>query len=266
MKAAETATQPVVQAIGLKKTYYTDEMAVPVLHGIDLTVMPGDFVAIMGSSGSGKSTFMNIVGCLDQPTGGKYVLDGVDVSTLSDDRLAEVRNNKIGFVFQSFNLLPRTSALENVELPMVYDDHADMRAARKRAGELLRMVGLGGREDHTPNRLSGGQMQRVAIARALIKDPALLLADEPTGNLDSKTSVEIMSVFQRLNDAGKTIVLVTHEDDIARHARRVVFLKDGRVLSDKRVEDRLIAQEPTAAAGRYGSPAHPVGAISSGGS
>ena len=217
------------------KTYHVGEVKVPALRGISLDVAAGDFVTVSGPSGSGKSTCMHILGCLDRPTTGEYVLDGRDVSRLSADELAAVRNRKIGFVFQGFNLLARTSALENVELPMLY---AGVEGAerRRRASEALRSVGLAGREQNHPNQLSGGQQQRVAIARALVNDPKLILADEPTGALDSRTSVEVMEIFQRLNrERGITLVLVTHEPDIAAYADRIAVFKDGRIQKDYEV-------------------------------
>jgi putative ABC transport system ATP-binding protein len=231
----------VIRVADLVKIYRMGDVEVRALDGVTLSVGQGEFVAVMGSSGSGKSTFMNIIGCLDRPTSGKYRLDGEDVSELSRDDRAEIRNAKIGFVFQSFNLLSRTSAIENVELPLLYarDTHAADHRAEK-ARRCLAMVGLTGREDHLPNQLSGGQQQRVAIARAMINDPAIVLADEPTGNLDSRTSEDVMSVFQALNARGKTIVLITHEPDIAKFARRMVVFKDGRVLSDEPVEQRRV--------------------------
>jgi putative ABC transport system ATP-binding protein len=215
------------------------EVEVRALDGVTLSIFPGEFVAVMGPSGSGKSTFMNIVGCLDRPTSGRYFLDGVDVSGLDRDARAEIRNGKIGFVFQSFNLLSRTSAIENVELPLIYSATGiSARERVERARQCLEIVGLQGREDHHPSQLSGGQQQRVAIARALINDPKLILADEPTGNLDTKTSEEVMAVFQRLNDDGKTVVLITHEPDIAEHAKRAVVFRDGRVVDDRAVAER----------------------------
>jgi putative ABC transport system ATP-binding protein len=230
---------PVIEIRGLTKVYNLGEVEVRALDGVDLTVEEGEFIAIMGPSGSGKSTLMNIIGCLDRPTSGTYVLDGADVSSLSRDQRALIRNAKIGFVFQSFNLLARTSALENVELPLLYGDLAASRKERHRAGmEALVRVGLQDREGHYPSQLSGGQQQRVAIARALVTDPAIVLADEPTGNLDSRTSVEIMGIFQDLNDSGKTIVLITHEADIAHHAKRIVHVRDGKIQ-----EDELIQQQ-----------------------
>jgi putative ABC transport system ATP-binding protein len=219
-----------IQLEGVTKAYQMGKAEVPVLHGVDLTVDDGDMVAIMGPSGSGKSTMMNILGCLDVPTNGRYVLDGTDVSSLSNNQLAKVRSRKIGFVFQSFNLIPRTSAIRNVELPLVY---AGVRARRNPARLALEQVGLGDRQKHMPNELSGGQQQRVAIARALINDPAILLADEPTGNLDTIASLEIMTLLSGLNDAGCTVVLITHEEEIARFAKRVVRLRDGRIVSDQ---------------------------------
>jgi putative ABC transport system ATP-binding protein len=229
----------VIRVADLVKIYRMGDVEVRALNGVSLSVQSGEFVAVMGSSGSGKSTFMNIIGCLDRPTSGQYFLDGHDVSELSRDDRAEIRNAKIGFVFQSFNLLARTSALENVELPLLYakDPHAtDLR--EQKARQCLAMVGLAGREDHYPNQLSGGQQQRVAIARSMINDPAIVLADEPTGNLDSRTSEDVMAVFQDLNRSGKTVVLITHEPDIARFARRVVVFKDGKVLTDDVVEQQ----------------------------
>jgi putative ABC transport system ATP-binding protein len=217
------------------KTYHLGDMPLQVLHGVTLRIDPGDSVAIMGSSGSGKSTLMNILGCLDKPTSGHYRLDGRDVSRLSRGDLAEVRNRTIGFVFQNFNLLSRTSALENVELPLIYAG-VGTRERTRRAKASLERVGLADRLDHHPSQLSGGQQQRVAIARALVSNPKLILADEPTGNLDSRTSVEIMALFQELGASGITVVLVTHEPDIATYARRVIVLKDGLVKDDHRQE------------------------------
>jgi putative ABC transport system ATP-binding protein len=217
------------------RVYRMGEVEVRALAGVDLSIERGEFVAIMGASGSGKSTLMHILGCLDRPTSGTYRLDGVDVSTLGANAQAEIRNHRIGFVFQSFNLLPRTSALENVELPLVYGDGAlGARERRRRAKEALARVGLQGREHHYPSQLSGGQQQRVAIARSLVTDPPLVLADEPTGNLDSTTSHEVMAVFAELHRAGKTIVLITHEQDIAAFAERRVQLRDGKVVEDRR--------------------------------
>jgi putative ABC transport system ATP-binding protein len=226
----------------VRKTYKTGEVEVQAVRGVSIEIGHGEFVALMGSSGSGKSTLMNILGCLDRPTSGRYYLDGEDVSSLSRDALADTRNRKLGFVFQNFNLLARTSALENVELPLLYSDVALTGAQlREKAEQVLSAVGLEGRGDHTPSQLSGGQQQRVAIARALINDPEVLLADEPTGNLDSRTSVEVMEIFQSLNGKGITIIMVTHEPDIASYARRNIVMKDGLVRSDHLVERRLSA-------------------------
>ena len=231
-----------VKLVDVHKTYRTGEMEVHAVRGVSLEIRPGEFVALMGASGSGKSTLMNILGCLDRPTSGHYVLDGADVSGLDRDRLADIRNRKIGFVFQNFNLLPRTSARENVELPLVYSGQRLTNAQlREKADLVLGSVGLAGREDHHPSQLSGGQQQRVAIARALVNDPEVVLADEPTGNLDSRTSVEIMGIFQQLNERGITIIMVTHEQDIANYAQRNVVMRDGLVLSDKVVTQTLNA-------------------------
>ncbi|PTL84188.1 ABC transporter ATP-binding protein [Vitiosangium sp. GDMCC 1.1324] len=224
---------PLIALRGVSKIYRTGDVEVAALRGVDFSVEAGEFVAIMGSSGSGKSTLMNILGCLDRPTAGQYLLDGQDVSRLDRNDLAIVRNRTLGFVFQSFNLLARTTALENVELPMLYAG-VPARERRKRAREALERVGLGARLDHHPRQLSGGQQQRVAIARALVSRPRVILADEPTGNLDSRTSVEVMALFQELRHEGITLVLVTHEPDIAGYAGRVVVVKDGRILSDRR--------------------------------
>ncbi len=224
-----------IEVDGLTKTYETGEVAVAALQGVTCAIAAGEFVAIMGPSGSGKSTFMHILGCLDTPTSGTYRLDGQLVSTMTRDERARIRNKKLGFVFQTFNLLPRTSALENVELPLLYNG-ATAESRRTRALDRLHEVGLQGREQHHPNQLSGGQQQRVAIARALINDPPLLLADEPTGNLDSRTSLEILGIFQRLNRAqGITVVLVTHEPDIAAYAGRIIAFRDGRIVKDDAV-------------------------------
>src|SRR2546423_6647883 len=232
----------VVKLRDVHKTYRTGDVDVHAVRGVSLEIARGEFVALMGASGSGKSTLMNILGCLDRPTSGRYYLDGEDVSSLSRDDLADVRNRKLGFVFQNFNLLARTSALENVELPLLYSEIALTNAQlREKAEQVLAAVGLEGREDHTPSQLSGGQQQRVAIARALINDPAVLLADEPTGDLDSRTSVEVMEIFQSLNDKGITIVMVTHEVDIASYARRNIVMKDGLVRNEMMVENRLNA-------------------------
>src|SRR5437016_12088 len=227
----------VVKLTDVYKTYRTGDVEVQAVRGVSLEIQRGEFVALMGASGSGKSTLMNILGCLDRPTSGRYLLDDADVSALDRDRLADIRNHKLGFVFQSFNLLPRTSARENVELPLLYGTHRLTHAQlREKADAVLASVGLAGREDHHPSQLSGGQQQRVAIARALVNDPEVVLADEPTGNLDSRTSVEIMQLLRNLNDQGKTIIMVTHETDIAAWARRVVRMRDGRIETDERNE------------------------------
>lgn len=233
----------VIKIVGLSKIYKVGEVEVHALRSIDLTINEGEFVAIMGASGSGKSTLMNLIGCLDKPTSGEYFLDGVNTHILSANDYAKIRNQKIGFVFQGFNLLARTTALENVELPLMYDRHNRIKDPAKKAVEVLERVGLGDRIDHEPNQLSGGQQQRVAIARALVNEPSLILADEPTGNLDSKMSVEVFSLFQKLNDEGITIVLVTHERDFAKFAKRIVELKDGKVIRDTSINDRLIGTE-----------------------
>ena len=233
----------VVKLIDVHKVYRTGEMEVPAVRGVSLDIRRAEFVALMGASGSGKSTLMNILGCLDRPTSGRYFLDDADVSGLDRDRLADIRNRKIGFVFQNFNLLPRTSARENVELPLLYNPQRLTNAQlREKADRVLASVGLAGREDHHPSQLSGGQQQRVAIARALINDPEVVLADEPTGNLDSRTSIEIMGIFQQLNERGITIVMVTHEQDIASYAQRNVVMRDGIVLSDRVVSQRSAAE------------------------
>ena len=229
----------IVSLIDVGKTYRTGEMEVLAVRGVSLEIKRGEFVALMGASGSGKSTLMNILGCLDRPTTGHYLLDGADVSGLDRDQLADIRNRKIGFVFQNFNLLPRTSARENVELPLVYSAQRLTNAElRERADRVLASVGLAGREDHHPSQLSGGQQQRVAIARALINEPEVLLADEPTGNLDSRTSVEIMAIFQQLNERGITVIMVTHEPDIAAYAKGNVMTRDGVILNDHPVSQR----------------------------
>lgn len=228
-----------IEVKDLKKTYKIGSIDVPALKGVSFKVEYGEFVAIMGPSGSGKSTLMNLIGCLDRPTGGTYKLDGTDASRLSDAARAEVRNRKIGFVFQSFNLLPRMSALKNTMLPMMYSSiRKDVKAARR----ALDSVGLGHRFHHTPMQLSGGEQQRVAVARALVNDPPVIFGDEPTGNLDSATGVEIMAIFQRLNNEGKTVIIVTHEPDIAQHAKRILRFRDGLLESDEPVTDQLIAK------------------------
>ncbi len=219
------------------KIYRLGEVEVHALRGVSIEVNEGEFLAIMGPSGSGKSTLMNIIGCLDTPTSGKYYLEGIEVSRLSRNELAKIRNKKIGFVFQTFNLLPRTSALENVELPLFYNNTSAKERKRK-AMEALKAVGLEGREKHTSAQLSGGEQQRVAIARALVTNPAIILADEPTGNLDTRSSIEIMSIFQRLNEEGRTIILVTHENDISQYAKRLVKIRDGKIVSDGLIEKR----------------------------
>ena len=234
----------VVKLEAIEKVYQTGDVDVHAVRPLSLEIGKGEFVAFMGASGSGKSTLMNLLGCLDRPTTGRYLLDGVDVSHLERDELATIRNRKLGFVFQSFNLLARTSALENVELPLLYGErHYSAREMYEKAQHALSLVGLAARADHHPNELSGGQQQRVAIARALINDPEMLLADEPTGNLDSRTSIEIMGVFQKLNDQGITILMVTHEPDIAAYTKRNIVMRDGRILSDVRVGARLLAEE-----------------------
>lgn len=233
---------PLISVRNLKKIYRMGEIDVHALRGVSLDIHNGEFVAIMGASGSGKSTFMNILGCLDVPTSGDFFLEGVPVAQMSKTEQARIRSRKIGFVFQGFNLLSRTSALENVELPMMYQG-LPARERRERAMEALKAVGLEKRYDHKPNELSGGQQQRVAIARALATHPSIILADEPTGNLDSKTSIEIMAIFQRLNDQGITIALVTHETDIAQYAKRNIVFRDGRVIRDRVVEKRLNPEE-----------------------
>ncbi len=229
----------VVKLVDVHKTYHTGDVDVHAVRGVSLEIQRGEFVALMGASGSGKSTLMNILGCLDRPTSGRYVLDDADVSVLDRDQLADIRNHKLGFVFQSFNLLPRTSARENVELPLLYGTrHLISAQLREKADAVLASVGLAGREDHHPSQLSGGQQQRVAIARALVNDPEVVLADEPTGNLDSRTSVEIMGIFQQLNERRITIIMVTHEQDIASYARRNVVMRDGVILKDFNVTQR----------------------------
>ena len=230
--------RPVIELAGVKKIYASGKNKVTALRGVDLTVTPGEMIAVMGSSGSGKSTLMNVLGCLDVPTEGRYVLDGVRVDGMTKNQLADLRNQKLGFVFQGFNLLARTSALDNVELPLLYDRAGRWKHTKAMAKEALERVGLGERVDHHPSELSGGQQQRVAIARALVTQPTLLLADEPTGNLDSRTTVEVMALFQALNEQGITIVLVTHEPEVASYAKRVVEFRDGRIRKDHPVLGR----------------------------
>ena len=237
---------PLITLSGVTKVYLMGDIEVQALRGIDLRIEEGEFVAIMGASGSGKSTLMNLIGCLDQPTTGTYVLEGIDVADLVDDDLAVIRNRKIGFVFQSYNLIPRSTALHNVEMPLIYAGDTDQR--EERAMAALELVGLADRAHHQPSELSGGQQQRVAIARALITEPAILLADEPTGNLDSESSVEIMTLLKKLNEEGRTIVLITHEPDIAAFAGRVVRLRDGRIISDELQAHRAKGNEAEAEA------------------
>lgn len=236
--------QAVIDIQGITKTYVNGKLSVPVLHGIDLQVNKGEFVSIMGPSGSGKSTFMNILGCLDRPTTGSYRLNGDEVATLSDDELAFVRNKQIGFVFQSFNLLTKLTAVENVALPMIYAG-MDKKTRNERAAALLASVGLGDRMDHLPSELSGGQRQRVAIARALANNPAIIMADEPTGNLDSKSTIDVMNIFRGLYDEGRTIILVTHEPEIATYASRNVVLRDGLIVEDYQNHNMTPVQEVT---------------------
>ncbi len=260
-------SQPVIRIRDLYRIYRMGGSEVRALDGISLDVHRGEFVAIMGPSGSGKSTLMNIVGCLDRPTVGSYVLDGVEISNLDRDRRAEIRNDKIGFVFQNFNLLARTNALENVELPLLYSAKTDLTDAerRARARRCLERVGLAERWDHTSAQLSGGQQQRVAIARSLVNDPAILLADEPTGNLDSRTSEEVIAIFQALNEEGRTVVLITHDTEIAEFAQRIVAFRDGKIITDHQVADRRRAvpgsfEDAAPAAGTPASPPAPPAA------
>jgi putative ABC transport system ATP-binding protein len=245
--------QPVVELRGITKTYRLGGATVHALAGVDLRVDPGEMVAVMGQSGSGKSTLMNVLGCLDRPTAGEYLLAGRAVARLRDDELAEVRNRTIGFVFQSFNLLPRLTALQNVELPLIYRDEP-ARQRREASREALEAVGLAGRLHHLPAQLSGGQQQRVAVARALAARPRLLLADEPTGNLDSRSGREVMALFQDLNDRGMTLILVTHDAGIGHHCRRIVSVLDGRVVGDEPVGGRLLARNPAPAGIGSGPP------------
>jgi len=233
----------IIEIKGVRKDYHVGEVTVHALRGVDLKIEEGEFVAIMGVSGSGKSTMLNILGCLDKPTHGEYLLDGVDVHTLNKDATARLRNKKLGFVFQAYNLLPRTTTLENVELPLFYNSKVGSRERKEKAVNALDAVGLADRMHHMPNQLSGGQQQRVAIARSLVNDPVLILADEPTGNLDTRTSFEIMDLFQDLNSKGRTIVYVTHEPDIARFATRNVIFRDGKIQRESIVNDRLYARD-----------------------
>jgi putative ABC transport system ATP-binding protein len=245
--STSTSNAPVIQLRDLAKAYQTGEVEVKAVCGVTLEIQRGEFVAVMGASGSGKSTLMNIVGCLDQPTGGNYLLDGVGIAALDRKQLAILRNKKLGFVFQSFNLLARTTALENVELPMFYSHPLiPLRTRRDRALQALEKVGLGDRVRHHPSQLSGGQQQRIAVARALVNQPELVLADEPTGNLDSRTSIEIMGLFQELNESGITIIMVTHELDIAAYCKRIVVMRDGLIIGDHRNENRRQAREERA--------------------
>jgi putative ABC transport system ATP-binding protein len=245
--SASTNNLAVIQLCGVRKSYKTGEVEVEAVRGVDLEVHRGEFVAVMGASGSGKSTLMNIIGCLDKASGGNYLLDGVDVAGRNRKQLAALRNHKLGFVFQSFNLLARTSALENVELPLFYTHPlGSLRERRQRAKEALEKVGLANRSGHHPSQLSGGQQQRIAIARALVNKPELVLADEPTGNLDTRTSIEIMGLFQALNESGITVVMVTHELDIAAYCKRVVVMRDGQIISDSQTERHLIAHQELA--------------------
>lgn len=232
-----------IEIMQLKKDYYVGEVTVHALKGVDMTVNEGEFVAIMGASGSGKSTMLNIIGCLDKPTSGDYILDGISISALSRNDLSSLRNRKLGFVFQTYNLLPRTNALDNVELPLMYNNTIKTKERKERAQAALESVGLADRMYHKPNQLSGGQQQRVAIARSLVNDPVVILADEATGNLDTRTSYEIMALFQELNSKGKTIVFVTHEPDIARCATRNIIFKDGHIQRESEVKDRINSLE-----------------------
>jgi putative ABC transport system ATP-binding protein len=239
----DNTLKTIIKTVELTKTYKVGEVEVHALNSVNLQINEGEFVAIMGASGSGKSTLMNLLGCLDQPSTGDYFLDGINTSKLSKNEYATIRNQKIGFVFQGFNLLSRTTALENVELPLMYDRNMRIVNPKAKAEEVLTRVGLADRMDHQPNQLSGGQQQRVAIARALVNEPSLILADEPTGNLDSRMSVEVLGLFQKLNNEGITVVLVTHERDFAKFAKRIVELKDGKIIKDFVIKDRLDADE-----------------------
>lgn len=233
----------IIKTVHLTKTYKVGEIDVPALKAVNIVIEKGEFVAIMGASGSGKSTLMNLLGCLDMPTSGDYFLDGQNTSKMTKNEYASIRNQKIGFVFQGFNLLPRTTALENVELPLMYDRAGKIKEPLKMAEQALERVGLGDRIHHIPSQLSGGQQQRVAIARALVNEPSIILADEPTGNLDSKTSVEVFHLFQQLNEEGITVVMVTHERDFAAFAKRIIEMRDGKVIKDGLIKDRLSAAE-----------------------
>jgi len=235
--------ETIIKTVNMTKTYKVGEINVPALKSVNLSVNKGEFVAIMGASGSGKSTLMNLLGCLDTPTSGEYFINGTNTSNLTKNEYANIRNQKIGFVFQGFNLLPRTTALENVALPLMYDRLGKVKDQRVLALEALEKVGLTDRTHHEPNQLSGGQQQRVAIARALVNQPAIILADEPTGNLDSKTSIEIFCLFQQLNEEGITIIMVTHERDFAAFAKRIIEMRDGKIIKDFQIKDRLIAEE-----------------------
>ncbi|MEJ1960191.1 MAG: ABC transporter ATP-binding protein [Gammaproteobacteria bacterium] len=252
--AALAATPDVIRVEGVTKVYHMGSQTVHALRGVDMKVKRGEMIAVMGHSGSGKSTLMNMLGCLDVPTAGNYYLDGVRVNGLTKNQLADLRNQKLGFVFQGFNLLARTSALENVELPLLYDRSGKKRDTRALAQRSLERVGLGKRVDHHPSELSGGQQQRVAIARALVTTPTVLLADEPTGNLDSRTSVEIMALFQELNEEGVTILIVTHEPDIACYAKRLVEVRDGQILRDEPMPDRRLAADDLRVLGASSDP------------
>jgi putative ABC transport system ATP-binding protein len=242
-KSEKIFMKTLIDIIKLRKDYYVGEVTVRALKGVDMKIMEGEFVAIMGASGSGKSTMLNIIGCLDKPSEGDYILDGTNISDMSKNQLAALRNRKLGFVFQSYNLLPRTSALDNVELPLMYNSTIKTKERRERAKAALESVNLIDRMFHKPNQLSGGQQQRVAIARSLVNDPVVILADEATGNLDTRTSYEIMALFQELNNKGKTIVFVTHEPDIARCATRNIIFKDGVIVRESIVKDRINALE-----------------------